>query len=640
MQATQINLAEEPPLRVGTVVLDPPARTVIGPEGASERLEPRVMQVFVHLAKARGVVGREELIDCCWSGQIVGDDSINRVISRLRRVAAEHGDAFSIETIPRVGYKLIAEISPVLAPEPSPVPGVAAPVPALTLLRAGDARRRKFWVRWALAGTMVSVAMGGLAVEAVRARSEARARRGDAEQLVEFMLGDLRKRLDAVGRLDVLDSVGAQTMAYYARQDVGSLSADELARRAKALRLVGELRAQRGFFGPAVTAFEQAAATTGELMAREPNNGQRVFDHAQSVFALGSLFIRKGDAGEAKKALDEYARLADRLVAINPARDDWQAEFAYSRHNRGTVELKNGDLDDADRDFAGAAEVMNGLRVRYRSNVEYKEGFAQANAWRADVLRAKGEINRAIMLRVSEAAVYREQLASDPNNMGALQSLSWAERAMGVLELEAGRLSDADGHLQAARSLIEQQTRIERGNVLTMERAVAIFCDLATVQALRGDRARATDTIETARRIAIDLQTRDGSVMLWRELRAEVDVVRSELALLAGDRAMAKWLATDAGEALDRSGVWSAQSETPLWSARAHLVAARVDAPAAPEHWRKVIAALAPRRSNIGWQRCALEVAMLKSSSEVAGGSPKSTLAGVARPACNANGFF
>lgn len=206
----RITLAKEAPLRVGRVVVDPAARTVIGADGQSERLEPRVMQVLVQLARAAGgVVSRDDLIGCCWEGRIVGDDSINRVISRLRKASAERDGGFTIETIPRVGYRLVGEIAPITHPEPA---GSEA-TPALALIRGFDSRRRRFWAMLAVVGALATVAMGGLAAEAVRARAAARAGRADAEQLVEFMLGDLRKRLDAVGRLDVLDSVGRRRCA-------------------------------------------------------------------------------------------------------------------------------------------------------------------------------------------------------------------------------------------------------------------------------------------------------------------------------------------------------------------------------------------------------------------------------------------
>ena len=37
------------------------------------------------------------------------------------------------------------------------------------------------------------------------------------------MLGDLRDKLEPLGRLDVLDAVGARALAYYEKQDKSAL---------------------------------------------------------------------------------------------------------------------------------------------------------------------------------------------------------------------------------------------------------------------------------------------------------------------------------------------------------------------------------------------------------------------------------
>ena len=67
--------------------------------GATERLEPKVMQVLVALTRAKGwVVSREDLAESCWGGRVVGEDAINRCISRLRRVFAPKGSGVTITT--------------------------------------------------------------------------------------------------------------------------------------------------------------------------------------------------------------------------------------------------------------------------------------------------------------------------------------------------------------------------------------------------------------------------------------------------------------------------------------------------------------------------------------------------------------
>ncbi len=117
----QIDLAHASAFRLGPITVEPALRQVTAVR--SETLEPRVMQVLVVLAMANGgIVSRDDLVRQCWEGRIVGDDSITRVIARLRKLAAEHGDgAFRIETITKVGYRLVGPITLVASTQPEPL---------------------------------------------------------------------------------------------------------------------------------------------------------------------------------------------------------------------------------------------------------------------------------------------------------------------------------------------------------------------------------------------------------------------------------------------------------------------------------------------------------------------------------------
>lgn len=106
----KVVLAHELPFHLGLARVTPATRHI---EVLQHRLtlEPRVMQVLVVLARAEGaVVTRDDLIQQCWDGRILSDDVVNRVISRLRQVAATAGmGTFAIETIPKVGYRMSRE---------------------------------------------------------------------------------------------------------------------------------------------------------------------------------------------------------------------------------------------------------------------------------------------------------------------------------------------------------------------------------------------------------------------------------------------------------------------------------------------------------------------------------------------------
>lgn len=101
-----VDLAHEPDFALGPRLTVKPSSRSICFDGRESTIEPRLMQVLVALARARGaVLSREDLIHCCWAGLAVGDDSISRAIFHLRRLGSDTG-AFTIETVPRVGYRL------------------------------------------------------------------------------------------------------------------------------------------------------------------------------------------------------------------------------------------------------------------------------------------------------------------------------------------------------------------------------------------------------------------------------------------------------------------------------------------------------------------------------------------------------
>jgi Tol biopolymer transport system component/DNA-binding winged helix-turn-helix (wHTH) protein len=76
-------------------------------------IEPKVMKVLLTLSAQQGrVVSKEELISTVWPDTFVSDDVLTRCISILRRITEDdpHTPHF-IQTIPKVGYRLVAPIS-------------------------------------------------------------------------------------------------------------------------------------------------------------------------------------------------------------------------------------------------------------------------------------------------------------------------------------------------------------------------------------------------------------------------------------------------------------------------------------------------------------------------------------------------
>ncbi|MEL7129469.1 MAG: tetratricopeptide repeat protein, partial [Pseudomonadota bacterium] len=88
-----------------------PARNIITRGGKDISLEPKVMAVLLSLVCRSGeVVERITFLDEIWNDDEAADDSLTRAISLLRKAFGQLDDAPYVETIPKRGYRLLANL--------------------------------------------------------------------------------------------------------------------------------------------------------------------------------------------------------------------------------------------------------------------------------------------------------------------------------------------------------------------------------------------------------------------------------------------------------------------------------------------------------------------------------------------------
>ncbi len=178
-----IDLARVAPFRLGALHVTPATRQVARGH-ATETLEPRVMQVLVALHQADGaVVSRDELIARCWHGRIVGDNAIQRTISRLRDLAGGMGaGSFRLETVAKVGYRLVALEQPSAAGR-APLPALRRPSSALAAAAAAVLASLLAFFAWR---SMTEPAVTRIAVEATPGAESAALADGLAVELARL----------------------------------------------------------------------------------------------------------------------------------------------------------------------------------------------------------------------------------------------------------------------------------------------------------------------------------------------------------------------------------------------------------------------------------------------------------------------
>lgn len=387
------------------------------------------------------------------------------------------------------------------------------------LVQREQARRQRRLAALATVAGVIAVSMAALAVVAVRGQAEAERQRTEADGLVEFMLTDLRAQLEPVGRLEIFDSVGKRALAYYANQDIDALDADSLGRRARALHLVGEVRDLRADTDGALEAFEQAERTTAELLARDPGNEDRIFDHSQSTFWVGYVAWQRNEMAAAERWFLEYYRLASQLVDMNPEHEPWRVEQSSALVNLGVMMHNARRNAEAASYFRQALEIDKVLATADPGNREIQWSMAQGHAWLADALKGAWEFDEAMNQRQEELVVYAAILAVDERDVRALEGRAVAQAEIADLNIITGQYALAAEGSSSALEQLGQLISDDPDNRLWQDMQAAAANRYVEASMLLGswDEARRVNQLALTRSQA--LVALDPTVTYWRTSR-------------------------------------------------------------------------------------------------------------------------
>jgi len=123
-------------------------------------LEPKVFDTLLALVEAQGrLMSKEELLARVWPDTFVEEGSLARNISTLRKLLGEGTDSVRfIETIPKRGYRFVADVRTADELDTRAVPSLDAP--RGSLLSEKSARARAGTRLWTWGAILLVVATG------------------------------------------------------------------------------------------------------------------------------------------------------------------------------------------------------------------------------------------------------------------------------------------------------------------------------------------------------------------------------------------------------------------------------------------------------------------------------------------------
>ncbi len=295
----------------------------------------------------------------------------------------------------------------------------------------------------------------GLAVLAWQARNDAQRRQDQVEDLLGFMLGDLRSELAKLNKLEVLDAVGKQALAYFASLNTRDLSDAAHTRQVAALRQIGEIRRDQGRYAEAMSSFLAAYESAKILAARHPENGDMLYERAQTEFWIGFVLRKRGEVDAMTEWLVRYRDTAVALVALNPADARWREELAYSHHNLAVADIDRGQLDSARRGFLAELAILERLASAKPADLPLQFRIADADSWLGLVAERSGNLKEAAARYAEEVSRVEALARAEPANA------RWRAKLADALGLHAsvlaitGQRSAANERRTRARALLD-----------------------------------------------------------------------------------------------------------------------------------------------------------------------------------------
>ena len=370
--------------------------------------------------------------------------------------------------------------------------------------------------------------------QAQHARALAETRREQAEKLVGYMLGDFAAKLSQVGKLDLIDDVAKQALAYLsAANDPDAHSAIQ---RAAALRTIGDLQTQRGQWAEAKKTFAIAEQALDFAESVASGTSELLYERAQVAYYVGYCAYLERKFDVAKLHWQRYLDYAQRLQPLTVSDGTGLLETSYALNNLGTAAFAMGELKVAIEYFDKAIALKRALLSKTPSNSDLSINLAGSLSWYAKAQEAFGDLNGSLASYQNQLSVFKTVRALDPSAANWQFKEANSRQWIALTALQLGNIAEAKTQLITAIELLDALHELDRSVVEWQRTLATAKSNLGWVCFASGEYTEAQSAIGSAIKLFSTPTTSEISSKDWRRGAATAYARAAELALANGNR--------------------------------------------------------------------------------------------------------
>ncbi|MDX2176014.1 MAG: protein kinase [Candidatus Sumerlaeia bacterium] len=391
-------------------------------------------------------------------------------------------------------------------------------------------RRRRFATAAGAVGGIVLVVVSVLLVQAQRARraaeeqtaralaAEADARsardradaaRTEAEELVGFMVGDLRAKLIPVGRLDIMDDVLARVDALLEGRRGEGLTTRERDAQVGLLIEIVDVRRAQGRVEEADAAARRALAEAEALASLDPANGKWQQRLGMAWVQIADIRREQGKLEESWAAAEQCLAIMEKLSPSDVATATWANGLAASWIMMGKVMRERGRLPEAREAYGKMRALYEQQVASDPANAESQRGLAVSWNLIGGVLQSEGNLEEANTAFQKCLGVFERLAEADPANAEWQRELGISWNRIGGIHETQGKLDEAQEAFGKAHAIAEKLVASDPTNAGWQNELALSWALLAGIREAQGQLDLAQEASERSHTIYSKLAASD-----------------------------------------------------------------------------------------------------------------------------------
>lgn len=351
--------------------------------------------------------------------------------------------------------------------------------------------------------------------EQERHRAAAQDARRRADELVDWMLFQLRDQLEPIGRVEILEMPARKALDYLSSLPITEDTPAIRHRRGVALDNIGQVMILRGDLPAARSAFRQALEVAERLCREEPDNPAWQRGAAIGYSHIGDLEQQQSADGLPmyRKALEIFNRLAEQ----QPEDRERQYDLGLAHERLGTALQARGELSEALKHYQSRQIIASTMNTLDPNDTVWRRDLAISYGTIGDALDALGDGTGAAAAYQKFAEHAGQLAAQNPDNTEWHRDFAISQQKLGDLRASQGDIAAARGAYLKFAEIGDRLAALEPENVQSQRDLAASRIRLAALQEKMGKLVESAALQQQASEILARLAAKLGTEEARRE---------------------------------------------------------------------------------------------------------------------------